>query len=285
VPSKDSVLVLNKILATPGFRERSWDAYMIESSERFILETKNLSKKFGGISAIDDLTLNFCGGELRCIIGPNGAGKSTLFNLITGHIRPSSGLVIFNGINITNKAPNRICRLGIGRKFQVPTVFPTLTVTENLMLALQGKRNVLGFFFNSYSADLLEIEKVLLDIGLMTKRSLTADTLSHGERQWLEIGMVLVNKPMLILLDEPTAGMSPEETLGTARLIRKVSQNVTIVVIEHDLKFIREIGQHVTVLHRGRKLAEGSMEEIIKNDDVKRVYLGRETDPADLLCS
>ncbi len=279
--SKDSFWVLNKISGTPDVRKRSWDACMIESSDRFILKTKNLSKKFGGINAIDDLSLNFRGGELRCIIGPNGAGKSTLFNLITGHIRPSSGLVIFNGINITNKDPNKICRLGIGRKFQVPTVFPTLTVTENLMLALHGKRNVLGLFYHSDSADVLEIERVLLDIGLMMKRRLTADTLSHGERQWLEIGMVLINKPILMLLDEPTAGMSPEETLGTARLIRKVSENVSIVVIEHDLKFIREIGQHVTVLHRGRKLTEGSMDEIIKNDDVKKVYLGRDTDPAD----
>jgi len=254
---------------------------MIESPDRFILKTKNLSKKFGGINAIDDLSLNFRGGELRCIIGPNGAGKSTLFNLITGHIRPSSGQVIFNGINITNKDPDKICRLGIGRKFQVPTAFPTLTVTENLMLALHGKRNVLGLFYHSDPADVLEIESMLLDIGLMTKRNLTADSLSHGERQWLEIGMVLINKPILMLLDEPTGGMSPEETLGTARLIRKISENVSIVVIEHDLKFIREIGQHVTVLHRGKKLAEGSMDEIIKNDDVKKVYLGGDTDPAD----
>jgi urea transport system ATP-binding protein len=258
---------------------------MIQSKDRFILETKKLSKRFGGIKAIDDLDLNFRRGELRCIIGPNGAGKSTLFNLITGHIRPSSGLVVFNGINITNKDPNEICRLGIGRKFQVPTVFPTLTLTENLMLALHGKRNVLGLLYDSKSEDVLEVEKVLVDIGLIKKRGLTADSLSHGERQWLEIGMVLVNKPILTLLDEPTAGMSPEETLGTARLIRKVSECVTIVVIEHDLKFIREIGQHVTVLHRGRKLAEGSMDEIIKNDEVKKVYLGREADPADLHCS
>ena len=149
------------------------------------------------------------------------------------------------------------------------------------MLALHGKRNVLGLFYHSDPADVLEIESMLLDIGLMTKRNLTADSLSHGERQWLEIGMVLINKPILMLLDEPTGGMSPEETLGTARLIRKISENVSIVVIEHDLKFIREIGQHVTVLHRGRKLAEGSMDEIIKNDDVKKVYLGGDTDPAD----
>ncbi len=245
-----------------------------EAAKQPILRTVNLSKRFGGLVAIDDLNFQITHKELHCIIGPNGAGKSTLFNLITGYIYPSSGQIFFNGAKLGHKNPNRICRLGIGRKFQVPNIFPSLTVDENLRLALHGKRGALTLFKGGGQNDDQEVKNILSEIGLVEKRMEIADVLSHGEKQWLEIGMVLINKPELVLLDEPTAGMSPEETSHTAKLIKMISNRVTVVVIEHDLKFIREIAHNVTVLHRGGKLAEGNLEDIMRNPEVKRVYLG-----------
>lgn len=240
-----------------------------------ILETKGLTKKFGGVVAINNLDLVVRKNELRCIIGPNGAGKSTLFNLITGLFKPSSGSVIINGQDITGVLPDKLCRMGIGRKFQVPNVFLTLTLEENLKLALTGTKGLRELFTSSAKADEHEIEKTLSNIGLRDKANLSAAFLSHGEKQWLEIGMVLISSPILMLLDEPTAGMSPDETTKTAEMIKKVANNMTIIVIEHDINFIRQLGGSVTVLHRGSKLAEGSLAEIAENNEVMHVYFGR----------
>lgn len=240
-----------------------------------ILETKGLTKKFGGVVAINNLDLVVKKDELRCIIGPNGAGKSTLFNLITGLFRPNTGSVIFNGQDITGVLPDKLCRMGIGRKFQIPNVFLTLTVKDNLKLALSGNQGIKEMFTGSGKTDEQDIEKTLQSIGLLDKVNYTAETLSHGEKQWLEIGMVLINSPVLMLLDEPTAGMSPDETTKTAELIKKISTNMTVVIIEHDINFIRQIDGCITVLHRGSKLAEGTLAEIAENEEVMDVYFGR----------
>lgn len=240
-----------------------------------ILETKGLTKKFGGIVAIDSLDLVIKKGELRCIIGPNGAGKSTLFNLVTGLIKPTSGNVTFRGKNITGLSPDKVSRLGIGRKFQIPSVFLGMSVDENLRLALHGKHGLRGLLKSTNKTDEQELKRILELIGLPEKAGLPASELSHGEKQWLEIGMVLIDNPTLMLLDEPTAGMSPEETAKTARIIKKISEITSIVVIEHDINFVREIARIVTVLHRGCKLAEGTLQEIALNQEVKDVYFGK----------
>jgi urea transport system ATP-binding protein len=216
-------------------------------------------------------------GELRSIVGPNGAGKTTLFNLITANLKPSAGRMFFKGRDITNLSPEKICRMGISRKFQTPSVFTNLTVSENILTAGYGKLGMSSILFRRIEkSDLERVPLILETINLVQKRDQPARHLSHGERQWLEIGMILATQPALMLLDEPTAGMTPAETMETARLIRGISRNLTIVVIEHDLKFLREIGEKVTVMHNGSILAEGTFEEIERNDDVRRVYIGRE---------
>lgn len=240
-----------------------------------ILETRSLTRRFGGVVAINELNLVIKNGELRCIIGPNGAGKSTLFNLVMGLIRPTSGSVLFSGSDITGMPPDRVSRLGIGRKFQIPNVFLGMTVDENLRLALHGKQGLRDIFRKSRESDDLEVENALSTISLLDKAGMPASSLSHGEKQWLEIGMVLIENPLLMLLDEPTAGMSPEETSKTANMIKKISERLTVVVIEHDINFIREIAGIVTVLHRGCKLAEGTLGEIADNEEVKDVYFGK----------
>ena len=242
-----------------------------------LLEIKNVTKSFYGMTAINDLSLDFEEGQLRCIIGPNGSGKTTLFNLITGHFQPTSGKVIYDGKDITNMSISQISRLGTCRKFQNPNIFGDLTVEDNLRVAAVSENSLVSFLRKSNDDEVMErIGDVLRTIELSDKRGWRAESLSHGEKQWLEIGMVLIKRPRIILLDEPTAGMTSSETCKTSELIRNISSGTTCIVIEHDLDFIRSLNGRVTVLNRGEFLAEGSYEEIAANRVVRDVYLGDE---------
>lgn len=242
-----------------------------------LLEVKNVTKSFYGMMAINNLSLDFAEGQLRCIIGPNGSGKTTLFNLITGYFPPTSGKVIYNGKDITRMSTSQISRLGTCRKFQNPNIFGDLTVEDNLRVAAVSENSLMSFLRKSNDDEVLEqIDDVLQTIELSNKRGWRAESLSHGEKQWLEIGMVLIKKPRIILLDEPTAGMTSSETGKTSELIRNISSSTTCIVIEHDLDFIRSLNGRVTVLNRGEFLAEGSYEEIAANRVVRDVYLGDE---------
>jgi urea ABC transporter ATP-binding protein UrtD len=238
-----------------------------------VLELRNVTKLFGGLRVIDDVNLTFLPGELRCIIGPNGAGKTSLFNIITGRIKPDKGQIVFEGRDVTGLKPYRISRAGIARKFQVPTVFDELTIEENLNIAARGPGPA------SLSGDKKVIsrwiEEAMGMVHLAGRGREPAGALSHGEKQWLEIGMVLAYRPKVMLLDEPTAGMSPQETIETSHIIRAISRNTTTIVIEHDIKFLREIAENVTVLNRGAAIAQGTFEEVSAIDLVRDIYLGR----------
>lgn len=242
-----------------------------------LLEIQDVSKKFGGMVAINKLSLSFVEGELRCIIGPNGSGKTTLFNLITGYFAPTSGNIIYNAKDITKMSISDISKLGICRKFQNPNIFGELKVEDNLRVAAISSQKIIEFF--NKTDDTVEdeqINNILEVIQLSHKRNWTAEALSHGEKQWLEIGMVLIKKPKIILLDEPTAGMTSKETSQTSELIRNIGSTMTCIVIEHDLDFIRSLNGRITVLNRGELLADGFYEEIAANRTVRDVYLGDE---------
>ena len=233
-----------------------------------ILETKNLSKHFGGLHATNGVDLSIEAGELRCLIGPNGAGKSTLFKLILGTYPPTSGEIWFNGDNITKLLPYRRIEKGISIKFQVPGIFEDLPVAQNLLIALQHRM--------SRERSKIELERLMTLLDLQSSRAKRAGDLSHGQKQWLEIGMAIALSPSLLLLDEPTAGMSPEETFKTGELIKQLNQQgMTVLVIEHDMAFVRQIARKVTVLHFGKIFLEGSLNEIVNNEDVARIYLGK----------
>ena len=244
-----------------------------------ILEIQGITKKFGGLTAVNhvDLTLNV--GELRCIIGPNGCGKTTLFNLITGYYTPTSGKVYFSGEDITVKPVYVISKLGIGRKFQIPGIFGELTVYENIRVPFFSHQRQSMFVSSRLDADShKEIMAYLSQINLAAKADQLAQNLAHGERQWLEIGMVLASKPKLMLLDEPTAGMTVAETHKTAELIKEISQTtgISILVIEHDISFVREIASRITVMYKGAIFREGNYEEIQSDDAVREIYFGRQ---------
>jgi ABC-type uncharacterized transport system ATPase subunit len=236
-----------------------------------ILSLENVHKDFGGVSAVNGVDLSLKPGELRALVGPNGCGKSTLFNLITGVLRPSLGRICLNGVDIAGLAPHRIARLGVGRKFQVPAVFGELTVAQNLDLGRAAADRWASNAPESY-ADVNLVER----IHLANRTSLPAAVLSHGERQWLEIGMVLAARPRLLLLDEPTAGMTVSETATTVDLIRDVASagNVTILVIEHDTGFLERLDCQVTVMAKGRVLISGPYGEIRGDADVRALYFG-----------
>ncbi len=243
-----------------------------------LLETKGLTKRFGGLTAVDHVDLTLEEGELRCIIGPNGCGKSTFFNLITGTYHPSEGRVIFEGTDITGKPVHMVGRMGIGRKFQVPGIFAQLTVFDNIRVPFfRDQRRSLFFQPRRESGIDDRIMALLEKINLVDKANLPAIHLAHGEKQWLEIGMVLARRPRLMLLDEPTAGMTVTETHKTARLIRDISseEKITILVIEHDIGFVREIASRITVLYKGAIFKEGSFEKIQTDESVREIYLGR----------
>jgi urea ABC transporter ATP-binding protein UrtD len=242
-----------------------------------ILETRGITKRFGGLTATNNLDFSVSAGELRCLVGPNGAGKTTLFNLITGKEKPTSGEIRFMGESISHLSVHEITRKGIGRKFQVPNVYESLTVHENVTVALQHVLSTSALFRSALAAEFQErVVAALRDVSLIDKRDLPAGHLSHGEKQWLEIGMVLASQPRLVLLDEPTAGMTSEETRKTVRLIRDLSaRQLTILLIGHDMQFIRAVAHKVTVLHKGQIVAEGDIGAIEANRVVRDIYLGK----------
>ena len=248
-----------------------------------ILYLDDISVSFDGFKALNALTLSISAGELRCIIGPNGAGKTTLMDVVTGKTRPDAGSAFFGStIDLLRLRENQIAEAGIGRKFQKPTVYERLTVFENLELALKADRGVRASMFFRLSGEQLDrIGRMLVLIHLKDHAQRTAGLLSHGQKQWLEIGMLLMQDPLLLLLDEPVAGMTDEETERTAELFLSLEGSHSLVVVEHDMKFIGELtqngrnGKKVTVLHEGSVLAEGPLSEVQANEKVVEVYLGR----------
>jgi urea transport system ATP-binding protein len=242
-----------------------------------LLELKNLEKKYGDYTVIDDFSLSVNQGELRCLLGPNGAGKTTCMDLISGRQRLTSGQVFFHGEDITGKPEHVIVRKGIGRKFQVPAVFKELTVKDNFEAAFGKNRgpfhNMLQF---GRSAGIKRYDEIVELTGLGDRQNTIAGLLSHGETQWLEIGMVLMQDPSLLLMDEPTAGMTEKETYKTSRIFNALKGSHTLIVVEHDMSFVREIADIITVMHMGKLLAEGPISEIEKNLRVREVYLGTE---------
>jgi urea transport system ATP-binding protein len=231
---------------------------------------------FDGFRALNNLSLIVDPGELRAVIGPNGAGKTTMMDVITGKTRPTAGTVRFGDHDLTKMDEAEIANLGIGRKFQKPTVFDALTVFENLEMALKAPRDPLSCLrWVLGSVARRRIESVLEEIGLATRAQDFAGVLSHGQRQWLEIGMLLMQDPDLLMVDEPVAGMTDQETEHTAALLRRIAGTRSVVVVEHDLEFVRALGQKVTVLHEGTLLSEGSIDTVQNDPRVIEVYLGR----------
>lgn len=233
-----------------------------------LLQASDLTMTFGGISAVRGVSIRIEAGDLRCIIGPNGAGKSTVFNMLAGSIRPTGGNILFEGRSIVGRAVHEFARLGIARKFQVPSLFGSLTVRENLDVAMQ--RGPQGRERGE------RIDRTLELLELTDRQAMRAGDLAHGQKQWLEIGMALMTQPRLLLLDEPTAGMGPEETQRTARLLLGIKGQTTIIAIEHDMHFVRALACPTLVMHQGRIVAEGSFEEIERSELVRDVYLGRQ---------
>jgi len=248
-----------------------------ETENAPILYLDGVSVSFDGFKAINNLSFYVNEGELRAIIGPNGAGKTTMMDIITGKTRPDKGKVYFRGdIDLTQHDEADIANLGIGRKFQKPTVFEFHTVFENLELALKGTRGVMSSLFFSLSPQQKErVEEVLETIALQSQRDDEAGSLSHGQKQWLEIGMLLMQDPDLLLVDEPAAGMTDAETAQTAILLKKIAKDHSVVVVEHDMEFVQSLESRVTVLHEGSVLAEGSLEKVQQDERVIEVYLGR----------
>ena len=240
-----------------------------------ILETKNLSKHFGALIAVDGVDYSVDSGELRSIIGPNGAGKTTFFNMIAGDLTPTEGQVIFDGEDVSEVPAHERSHLGIGRTYQITNIFPKLSVLENIRIAAQSRKTT----FNLWSTvmghrELIDkSDEIIERINLTEKRDELAGTLAHGEQRYLEIGIALATDPKLLLLDEPTAGMSPEETLQTGEFIKGLADPLTIVLVEHDMEVVLGISDKITVLHNGAFLAEGTVEEVRANAEVQRVYL------------
>ncbi|MBP8931940.1 MAG: urea ABC transporter ATP-binding protein UrtD [Paracoccus sp.] len=241
-----------------------------------ILNIDNVSKSFDGFRAINDLNLAIGKGELRAIIGPNGAGKTTMMDLITGKIRPDQGTLFFDTTHdLTRLDEAGTARLGIGRKFQKPTVIESLTVGENIDLALAGPRDVWSALRGPDRATASRERARLLDLVRLADPGRLAGELSHGQKQWLEIAMLLAQEPRLLLVDEPAAGMTDAETMRTADLLRDLAGEHSIVVVEHDMDFVRALNCRVTVLHQGHVLAEGPLDHVSANPEVIDVYLGR----------
>ncbi|MYZ49802.1 urea ABC transporter ATP-binding protein UrtD [Propylenella binzhouense] len=242
-----------------------------------LLYLDGVTVSFDGFRALNRLSLVLGKGEMRAIIGPNGAGKTTMMDVITGKTRPDAGDVFFEGaIDLTKHDEAEIAGLGIGRKFQKPTVFESQTVRDNLELALAGDRGIFATLLHRPSAEeTSRIEAILETIRLGHLRDRLAGSLSHGQRQWLEIGMLLAQDPKLLLVDEPAAGMTDEETKETAILLKRIAQTHSVVVVEHDMTFVRDLDVKVTVLHEGSVLAEGTLDHVSADPRVIEVYLGR----------
>ncbi|MBX2856666.1 MAG: urea ABC transporter ATP-binding protein UrtD [Rhodobacteraceae bacterium] len=250
---------------------------MSHKSTNALLYLDGVTKSFDGFKAINSLSFMINKGELRAVIGPNGAGKTTMMDIVTGKTKPDMGDVVWDGtVNLTECDEADSARLGIGRKFQKPTVFETHTVEDNLLLALKDERSVLATLLSSRSkAQLARIDELLVLIRLEERRHELAADLSHGQKQWLEIGMLLAQDPQLLLVDEPAAGMTDEETMRTADLLKEIAGDHAVVVVEHDMAFVKALDCRVTVLHQGAVIAEGSIEHVSADPRVVEVYLGR----------
>ena len=249
---------------------------MADLSKNAILEIRDLTTQVAGYTILDGLSMSLDRNELRVLLGPNGAGKTTLIDMITGRYKPRSGKIVFDGREITGHSPDRIFRHGVGRKFQVPNLYETLSLFDNVMVSLSGGRRVYGNLFRrTTSSDSDRIWEVLRLVHLEDKGNEPADALSHGERQRLEIGMLVASDPKLLLLDEPTTGLTEDGKRELADLIVRVADNHTILLVEHDMHVVRRIARRVTVLHQGQVLAEGSLDEVVQNDTVQEVYLGK----------
>ncbi|HUG37026.1 MAG TPA: ABC transporter ATP-binding protein [Candidatus Limnocylindrales bacterium] len=241
-----------------------------------LLRTESLTRTFGSLIAVDRADVTVRKGELRSIIGPNGAGKTTFFRLISGEMRPTSGRIWFNGDEITGLPQHAVARLGVAKSYQITNIFPHLSVLENVRVAVQGHARAFNFWSRASAlADVRErAREILRSVGLAEKTGVLAAHLSHGEKRHLEIGIALASDPALLLLDEPTAGMSPEETDETMELIRELAAGRTVVLVEHKMKLVMRISDRITVLHQGQVLAEGTPDEIRANTVVQQTYLG-----------
>lgn len=244
-----------------------------------MLETKNLTKEFSGLIAVDNVNMSVEEGELRSLIGPNGAGKTTFFNLLTGLLSPTSGDIVYDGKPITNQNPEERVKQGIARSFQVTNIFPELTVKKNIRIAVQRDA---GYMWNFWSKtdDIPElnerVEEIISEVGITVDPETTASTMSHGEKRLLEIAMVIAQDPEILLLDEPAAGMSAEESREIIDLIRSLNENYTILLIEHDIDLIMRLSDRISVLVEGSVIAEGTPEEVAADDRVQEAYLGGE---------
>ena len=239
------------------------------------LYVEGLTVSFDGFKAVDDLNLYVDRNELRVIIGPNGAGKTTLLDLICGKTRATSGKITFNDHDITSLPEYRRVRAGVGRKFQAPSIYENLSVFENLEVSIPKGRSVFGALTFRRTDDVVErVKEIAREIFLEERLQHRADTLSHGQKQWLEIGMLLIQSPELLMLDEPVAGMSVSERQQTGELLKKICLNRSVIVIEHDMDFVRSIAHKVTVMHQGRIIAEGDMDTVQADPRVIEVYLG-----------
>ncbi|OKO79235.1 ATP-binding cassette domain-containing protein [Bradyrhizobium sp. NAS96.2] len=233
-----------------------------------LVDVKGVSKRFGGLAAVSDVDLTVNAGEVHCLIGPNGAGKSTLFKLIVGLYLPTTGSIFFDSVDITAERPYARVQRGMSIKMQAPSVFKELPVRQNIQIALQERL--------SGAERMEEEERLLALLDLADDGGKLAGALSHGQQQWLEIGMALALQPQLLLLDEPTAGMSPEETYKTGELIKSFNaEGMTVLVVEHDMAFVRQVAQRITVLHLGKIFARGSLEAILEDEKVAEIYLGK----------
>jgi branched-chain amino acid transport system ATP-binding protein len=243
-----------------------------------VLETKGLTKRFGGLTAVNNVTFQVDKGELRSVIGPNGAGKTTFFNLIAGRLPPTEGEIWFKGENITHIPPYQVTKRGIGRSYQVTNIFPKLTVFENVRLAAQAVEVTYNWWKNvmSMTETNRKVSGLLERLQLIEMKDTLAENLPHGMQRHLEIAIAMASDPELLLLDEPTAGMTQDETERMMALIDEIHKDLTIVLVEHDMKFVMSVSKKITVLHDGKVLAEGPPEEIRNNEEVQRVYLGKQ---------
>jgi branched-chain amino acid transport system ATP-binding protein len=243
-----------------------------------ILQTENLTRHFGGVRAVESVNMGVERGQIHAVIGPNGAGKSTLFNLITNFIEPDSGRVLFNGQEITGQPAHAICRMGIARSFQLTNIYPKLTVFDSVQMSLISHRGLAGNFFKSRRSVLKdETEKILEMFGLADQRNVMGELLPHGDKKRLELAVSLGNEPSLLLMDEPTAGMAPEETWSTVKLIHMLARehNITILFSEHNMDVVFDIADQISVLYYGQIIFEGAPSEVQKNEKVREVYLGQ----------